>query len=104
MKSHSRSGLWPRRSSVERGTHVYVAPVSTKASSASKRCPCGSPISIRTRNEPMLEHHELALLAEDVAQDGADLAEGHVVLHALDEDGDQVGVRAGGLFQTGQQR
>src|SRR4030067_2756262 len=102
MKSHSRSGLWPRRSSVERGTHVYVAPVSTKASSASKRCPCGSPISIRTRNEPMLEHHELALLAEDAAQDGADLAEGYIALRTLDEDRDQVGLRASRFLQASQ--
>src|SRR3990172_12682693 len=35
----------------------------------------------------VLEHHELVLDAEDAAQHVADLADRHVVLHALDEHG-----------------
>src|SRR5881392_2945776 len=38
---HSSSGTTPRRSSTSRGTHVYVAPVSTSASIGSKRSPVG---------------------------------------------------------------
>src|SRR3990170_8797377 len=45
------------------------------------------------------DHDRLALLPEDAAQHVADLAEGDVALHALDEHGHQVGFRPGRLVQ-----
>src|SRR3989304_8317745 len=42
-----------------------------------------------------LDHDRLALLAEHAAQHVADLADGDVALHALDQHGDKVRVRAG---------
>src|SRR3990170_6012126 len=48
------------------------------------------------------DHDRLALLAEHAAQHVADLAEGDVALHALDEHGHQIGVGPGRLVQPPQ--
>src|SRR5438132_9206140 len=46
-----------------------------------------------------LEYVKLALLAEDAAEDPADLADRDVVLYAFNEYGHQVGLGAGGVFE-----
>src|SRR3990172_1079486 len=92
-KSHSCSAVWPNRSRMSLGIHVYVAPVSTKASRASNRSPLASPTSIRTRNAPIicsLDPQGALVLAPDAPKDPADLAQRHVVLDALDKDRHQV--------------
>src|SRR3990170_363996 len=92
------------------GMPLMTSSVSSRAAS---RAAMASDLSLMGRIPPPVatrpaalprrsDHDRLALLAEHAAQHVADLADGDVALHALDEHRHQVGFRPGRLVQPPQ--